>query len=182
MSLTFGEKIKEARKSQNLTQKQLAEEIGAKHNSVSDWENDKNKPDPDTIELLCGVLKITPNYLLNSSKEDFSPKEKQIIKKYNELDLHGKEMVDFTLQKEWERSTAEAKAKEKVVPMAVRENTNYADGATEEEMTYVSQYMKKNTDYLAVKAAHNDAETTDAELEKMERDSALIVEMAKKKR
>ena len=64
MELTFGEKIRDARKSQNLTQRQLAEIIGAKHNSVSDWENDKNKPDPDTIELLCGVLKITPNYLL----------------------------------------------------------------------------------------------------------------------
>ncbi|MFQ9387157.1 MAG: hypothetical protein ACLR1O_12365, partial [Coprococcus phoceensis] len=26
-------------------------------------------------------------------------------KKYRDLDDHGKEMVDFTLQKEWERST-----------------------------------------------------------------------------
>lgn len=41
---------------------------------------------------------------------------------------------------------------------------------------------KEDTDYLAVKAAHNDAEITDAELEKMESDSALIVEMAKKKK
>ena len=51
-----------------------------------------------------------------------------------------------------------------------------------EEMTHAPQYMKEDTDYLAVKAAHNDAEITDEELEKMERDSALIVEMAKKKR
>ena len=51
-----------------------------------------------------------------------------------------------------------------------------------EEMTHAPQYMKEDTDYVAVKAAHNDAEITDAELEKMERDSALIVEMAKKKR
>ncbi len=53
MNLTFGGKIKEARKAKHFTQKQLAEKIGAKHNSVSDWENNKNKPDPDTIELLC---------------------------------------------------------------------------------------------------------------------------------
>ncbi|MCI9135448.1 MAG: helix-turn-helix transcriptional regulator [Lachnospiraceae bacterium] len=51
-----------------------------------------------------------------------------------------------------------------------------------EEMTHAPQYMKEDTDYLAVKAAHNDAEITDAELEKMERDSALIVEMVKKKK
>ncbi len=100
MELTFGEKIREARKSQNLTQKQLAERIGAKHNSVSDWENNKNKPDPDTIELLCGILKITPNYLLASSSEDFSPHEKQMIKKYRNLSPSGQKHVDAVL--EWE--------------------------------------------------------------------------------
>ncbi len=50
------------------------------------------------------------------------------------------------------------------------------------ELTEVPRYMKEDTDYLAVQAAHNDAEITDEELEKMERDSALIVEMAKKKK
>lgn len=49
MNLTFGEKIRDSRKAKGLTQKQLAENINAKHNSVSDWENNKNKPDPDTI-------------------------------------------------------------------------------------------------------------------------------------
>lgn len=102
--LSFGEKIKSARKSKNLTQKQLAAEIGAAHNSISDWENNKNKPDPDTIELLCGVLDITPNYLLATSSSDFSPQEKLLVKKYRDLDNHGKEMVDFTLEKEWERT------------------------------------------------------------------------------
>ncbi len=104
--LSFGEKIKLARKSKKLTQKQLAEKIGAAHNSISDWENNKNKPDPNTIELLCGVLEITPNYLLAVSSEDFTPAEKLLIKQYRELDDHGKEMVDFTLNKEHERSIA----------------------------------------------------------------------------
>ena len=103
MILTFGEKIKEARKQKNLTQKQLADLIGAAHNSISDWENNKNKPDPDTIELLCGVLKITPNYLLASSEDDFSPKEKTIIKKYRSLVSHGQETVTYILDRETER-------------------------------------------------------------------------------
>lgn len=100
MSLTFGEKIKEARKQKQLTQKQLANLIGAAHNSISDWENNKNKPDPDTIELLCGVLKITPNYLLASSEDDFSPKEKSLIKKYrfiSERTTDGAKVVDSVL-------------------------------------------------------------------------------------
>lgn len=105
MTLTFGEKIKEARKQKNLTQKQLADLIGAAHNSISDWENNKNKPDPDTIELLCGVLKITPNYLLASSEDDFSPKEKLFIKKYrfiSEYSQKGAETVNYILEREHE--------------------------------------------------------------------------------
>lgn len=103
MSLTFGEKIKEARKAKKLTQKQLADKIGAAHNSISDWENDKNKPDPDTIELLCGVLDMTPNYLLASTPDEFSPAEKAIIKKYRALDPSGQEAVSYTLAHETSR-------------------------------------------------------------------------------
>lgn len=104
MSLTFGEKIKEARKQKNLTQKQLADLIGAAHNSISDWENNKNKPDPDTIELLCGALKITPNYLLASTEDDFSPKEKLLIKKHRLISTHSQDgavVVDTVLDREY---------------------------------------------------------------------------------
>ena len=109
----------------------------------------------DAIVALCRIYKCD-NPLEIFGIPTVKSNELEIIEKYRVLDPHGKEMVDFTLQKEWERSTAETKI--------------------------VSMAAKEDTDYLAVKAAHNDAEITDAELEKMERDSALIVEMAKKKR
>ena len=50
--MAFGERLRNARKNKGLTQKQLADLIGAKHNSISDWENNKNRPDPDTIEYI----------------------------------------------------------------------------------------------------------------------------------
>lgn len=103
MGISFGEKIKSARKAKGFTQKQLAAKINAAHNSISDWENDKNKPDPDTIELLCGVLEITPNYLLAASPEDFSPKDKLLVRRYNDLDPIGQSHVDAVLQWETER-------------------------------------------------------------------------------
>lgn len=71
--MTFGEKIKQARKAKKMTQKELAMLINAKHNSVSNWENDQNKPDPDTIELLCGALGLTPNDLLGSKESNVVP-------------------------------------------------------------------------------------------------------------
>ena len=68
--MTLGEKIKSARRTKGFTQHQLAGMVGAKHNSVSDWENDKSKPDMDTIELLCGALELTPTYLVGSKSDD----------------------------------------------------------------------------------------------------------------
>lgn len=68
--MTFGEKLKSARLSSNLTQRQLASLIGSKHNSVSDWEKDKSKPDMDTVELICGVLDLNPSYLMGTKSDD----------------------------------------------------------------------------------------------------------------
>ena len=118
MGVSFGEKIKSARKAKGLTQKQLAAKINAAHNSISDWENDKNKPDPDTIELLCGVLEITPNYLLAASPDDFSPKDKLLVRRYNDLDSIGQSHVDAVLQWETERVQQIERAASTVVEVA----------------------------------------------------------------
>lgn len=138
MALSFGEKIKSARKSKKLTQRQLADKIGAAHNSISDWENDKNKPDPDTIELLCGVLEITPNYLLASSSEEFSPDEKLIIKKYRDLDPSGQEHINTVLQWESDRMAQLQKA---AAPSPATEPIRFPD-------------------HLVVNAAHDDESST----------------------
>lgn len=50
-----------------------------------------------------------------------TPSEKEGLEKYRDLDSHGKEMVDFTLQKEWERSTTE----QKDAPISIKEDTAY---------------------------------------------------------
>lgn len=108
MDSTFGKRLRSARVSLKLTQKELASKIGVKHNSISDWENDKNKPDPDTIELLCGVLEISPNYLLGLHFESsVSPSELGIIKKYRSLDDYGKDIIDTILEKEYARCEGE---------------------------------------------------------------------------
>lgn len=101
--MTFGEKIKQARMAKKLTQKQLAEKINAKHNSISDWEKDKCKPDMDTIELLCGVLEVTPAYLMGSKSDDdyaviignlmSEPDILDFIEEYKALDKEDKKAI-----------------------------------------------------------------------------------------
>lgn len=67
--MTFGERLKKARKEKKLTQKELASQIGAAHNSISNWENDQNMPDPDTIQHLCWVLNVQPNYFFGAESQ-----------------------------------------------------------------------------------------------------------------
>lgn len=62
---SLGSIIKHYRKAKGLTQRELADLINVKHNSISDWENDKNKPHPDIIELLLGVFDIDPNTMFS---------------------------------------------------------------------------------------------------------------------
>jgi len=53
------------------------------------------------------------------------PSERDHIEKFLSLYAHGKEMVDFTLQKEWERSTADAQDKDYLLPRAA--HNDYID-------------------------------------------------------
>ena len=63
--MNFGERLRQARKEKKLTQKELADKINAKHNSISNWENNQNMPDPETIENLCWALDVQPNYFFS---------------------------------------------------------------------------------------------------------------------
>jgi len=97
--MTFGKRLKLARQNKKFTQKNLANAIGAKHNSVSNWENDQNKPDPDTIELICGVLGISANYLLGTKdlQVPVSPEALEIAKAYDKAEIDKQNIVRVTL-------------------------------------------------------------------------------------
>lgn len=56
-------KIKEYRKLRNLTQKELGERIGVKHNTISSYENGTNEPEQDLLFKIANALDITINDL-----------------------------------------------------------------------------------------------------------------------
>lgn len=62
MPIYFGDKIREARKSAGLTQRQLADKVNVSNTSISNWEKNLSRPDPDTIQHLCWALNVQPNY------------------------------------------------------------------------------------------------------------------------
>lgn len=62
--MTFGERLKKARKEKGLTQRELAQLIGAKNNSVSNWEKDQNTPDGNKLILLIKALNTSAENLI----------------------------------------------------------------------------------------------------------------------
>lgn len=62
MSISLGDRLKEARKAAGMTQRQLADKIKVSNTSISNWEKGFSNPDPDTIQHLCWALNVQPNY------------------------------------------------------------------------------------------------------------------------
>lgn len=49
------------RKKNKITQKELADKLGVKHNAISAWENGVNSIDIDTLFQVCKIFGITVN-------------------------------------------------------------------------------------------------------------------------
>jgi transcriptional regulator with XRE-family HTH domain len=57
-------KIKELRAEKEITQQELADQIGVKRHNISDWEQGRTEPDISTIILLSKYFGVTTDYLL----------------------------------------------------------------------------------------------------------------------
>lgn len=55
----FEKRLREVRKSKKTTQKELAEQIGIKQNSYSDWENGKTEPSFENLVKLADLLEVS---------------------------------------------------------------------------------------------------------------------------
>lgn len=65
---TIGKFIAQCRKTKNITQAQLAEQLGVSNKSVSRWETGKTMPDLSLYEPLCKALDIHVSELSYANK------------------------------------------------------------------------------------------------------------------
>lgn len=155
---SFGANLRKLRLRENLSVKEVIEKLNGYGHDITDktlysYENDKRAASADMFIALCRIYKC--NNILETfagMNPDYSipdDTEWNIIEKYRVLDEHGKEMVDFTLLKEWERVSS------------------YTETVT--PSPYV---VNDNSDYLRPVAAHNDYITDDEELQNTKDDIA----------
>lgn len=78
----IGKFITRCRKEHNLTQEQLAEQLGISDRAVSKWERGKNLPDASLMLELSNIFNISVNELLSGEiieKKDYMNKAEEII-------------------------------------------------------------------------------------------------------
>ena len=148
------DRIKEAMEIREIKQAELVEKTGIDKGQMSSYLSGKYKPKQGNLEKIAKALFVDEAWLMG---------------------------YDVPM----ERTVCSKESSPKIMQYYDQLNNIGKHEATKrvEELTLVPRYVKENTpDYLTVQAAHNDAETTDEELEKMERDSILIREMVKKQK
>lgn len=80
LSQGFGNLIARLRKSQNLTQKQLADKLNVSDKAVSRWETGKNYPDIDTIKRISSLFDISVDELLEIENSCGAPRKRFVLK------------------------------------------------------------------------------------------------------
>ena len=75
----FGDNIKRLRKNKGLKQQEIAELLGVKRNTYSDWENGKTEPKLENVVKLAQVFNTTTDELLGQIK-NWSKEERDSFK------------------------------------------------------------------------------------------------------
>ena len=65
MEYQIGKRIKQLRQEIGLTQKQLAELVDKSPTAVASWEHGLSEPCVNDIRLLCSILDVSADYLLD---------------------------------------------------------------------------------------------------------------------
>lgn len=105
---TFGQTLKEIRRSKGVTQRQLAAAVGVDFSYISKVENDRMPPPAaDTIVKICEKLDVSPDELLAMTgkmptpvKEAISenPAAQQFLREAQTMTLTDKEWGDLRKQ------------------------------------------------------------------------------------
>ena len=65
----YGNRLRISRKKAQLTLQQVANRLNTTHATISRYENEKNKPDPETLAALCKLYKVSANYILGLERD-----------------------------------------------------------------------------------------------------------------
>ncbi len=108
---TLKERLVELRTEKNLTQKELADEIGVSASAIGFWENGINEPKANYVLALAKFFDVSTDYLLGNENESgfnktaeipkfkiYSKEEAKLIDDYRTLNFACKKLVKQTIE------------------------------------------------------------------------------------
>jgi len=127
--MTLGDRLKELRKENHMTQRDLAKMLGMAKGTIAMWEMGKRNPSFEALEKLSEIFDKRVDYILGTSDDSTSPKLSEeeikqigeweieediteVILKYLRLDERGKAAVETLINNEFNH----CKATDKLLP------------------------------------------------------------------
>ena len=86
MSNRFSENLKKIRKENNLSQEQLADELGVSRQAISKWESAVSYPEMDKIIALCDKFDLNIDDLLHKDIREVKGEEESRKRISNSID------------------------------------------------------------------------------------------------
>lgn len=91
------------RKQSQMTQKELAERLGVKYNTVSSWESGTNSIDIEVLFRVCEIFGVSLDDMYgvyaNDSRPPLSPDESELLSLYRCASDDDKSVIDAVLKK-----------------------------------------------------------------------------------
>ena len=77
MKLSFGDWLGLRRRHLGLSQAELAQRLGLRSQTISNWERDRTLPTltPEQMAILCEMLQVSIDYLRRASKGEIETNE-----------------------------------------------------------------------------------------------------------
>lgn len=108
-NICFMERVERILKEKRLTQKELAEDLGLRRPTLSDWKKNGAVPAGDICLKIADYLNVSVEYLISGKEAGLGTEERALLGQWSKLSAEQKDTIQILLDK-WE---ADRKAREK---------------------------------------------------------------------
>lgn len=95
--LVFMDRVEMVLKQKKLTQKELAEELGLRRPSLSDWKKNGSVPAGDVCLKIANYLNVSVEWLICGTENELSKEERWLISQWQHLTEDQKNNIRLLL-------------------------------------------------------------------------------------
>lgn len=95
--LVFMDRVESILKQKKLTQKELAEKLGLRRPSLSEWKKNGSIPAGDVCLKIADYLKVSVEWLITGKDKSFSEEEQKLLRQWKALTPEQKKNLQYFL-------------------------------------------------------------------------------------